>query len=807
MNRRVVITGYGVINDLGKNKDEIRKRVFDGECGLSKVGISAVDGVTESTFGAIKDLTEVSDHFEKFGVPYDRCVQLAIMASKECISQSGVKIDDPYRFGVSIGTSLGGTLSGEKYHEQWINKGYEEADGDLLKQYPLHAIADSLSLEYGFKGCKNIISTACAASGNSIGFGFDMIRNDTHDVVLAGGVDPLSRFSFSGFIALKAIDPEACRPYSGSTGINLGEGSAFFLLEEYEHAVRRGAKIIAELYGCGLSADAYHQTAPAKGGAGAIRSMRAALDQANLGPNDISYVNGHGTGTRANDVNETAAFLDVFGETGIPLSSTKGATGHCLGAAGSVELAFSIMAVEEDKLPPTVNFEGQGHSDKVDYIPNKAVSKKCDLVLSNSFAFGGNNCSLIVGKPGFKDVKELNDKEIVITGIGCIGTGGNGIDELFNSFENGVRADFAIKSYDTAPYRSKYAVELPDVEWKKYMPIAFLRKTDCITKMTMSAGKQAMDDAKITVNRQNMDRIGIVYTTSTGPMETIESIDRTIVEKGIHAVDPSKFPSSVLNAAPGNLSIAHQLKGPITALAVGSAAGLVGLDYACQMIRNDQADTIIVIASDESNEAIHMGHDKLSLLSQNGKPAGAKDADGFIHAPGSVALVIETREHALERGAGVYASVEGYAVTSDDSPIADLNSDGKSLAKAVELAKERAGIKEPDLYVASCSGYPKFDENEANAMDKVLTASSVVSAPQALLGHSFSSSGFYGVLDALYSFRKGKVVDMPDGDYEIADGLSKYLHRGEKRSINADTACVTATSFGGTYAAVLLKRG
>ena len=807
MSRRVVITGYGVINDLGKNKEEIRRKLFDGESGLSKIGLSAADGITESTFGAVRDLTEVSEHFERFKVPYDRCVQLALMASKESIEQSGIKVDDPYRFGVSIGTSLGGTTSGEKYHEQWINKGYDEADGNLLKQYPLHAIADSLSLEYGFKGCKNIISTACAASGNSIGFGFDMIRDDTHDVILAGGVDPLSRFSFSGFTALKAIDPEPCKPYSGSTGINLGEGSAFFILEEYEHALERGADIIAEIYGCGLSADAYHQTAPAKGGTGAIRSMRAALFQAGLEAKDISYVNGHGTGTRANDVNETAAFLEVFGGNDIPLSSTKGATGHCLGAAGAVELAFSVMALQEDKLPPTVNFTEKGHSEAVDYIPNKALSRKCDIVLSNSFAFGGNNCSLIVGKPGLRDVSAPDDRDIVITGIGCLGTGGNSADELFETFRKRVRSDSTIKGYDVTPYRSRFAVEMPVVEWKKHMPIAFIRKTDGITKLTMSAGKQAMDDAGLSITRQNMEKIGIVYATATGPMETIELIDRTVVEKGIHAVDPSKFPNSVLNAAPGNLSIAYQLKGPVTALAVGSASGLVGMDYACQMIRNHQAEAMIVIASDESNETIHMGHDKLSLLSRNGKPAGAKDADGFIHAPGSVAFVLEARDHARERGAKIYASISGYAVTSDDSPIAGLNTDGDSLSKAVFLAMERAGVSETDLYVTSCSGCPQFDENEANAMKIALTKRTKVSAPQALLGHSFASAGLYGILDALYSFKESKVADMPDGDYEIAGDLMEFLYKGDGRDISADTACVTATSFGGTYAAMVFKKG
>ena len=807
MNRRVVITGYGIVNALGKNKESVKERLFKGESGLSVVEMSAADGITRSVFGAVKDLTEVSDHFERFKVPYDRCVQLALMAAEECIGQAGLSIEDPYRYGISIGTSLGGMLSGEKFHEQWIREGFEKADGELLLQYPLHAMADSLSLEYGFCGCKNIISTACAASGNSVGYAFDMIRNDSQDVILAGGVDPLSRFSFAGFTALKAIDPEACRPYSASAGINLGEGSAFFVLEEYEHAVRRGAKILAELYACGLSADAYHQTAPAKGGAGAVRSMRAALEAAQLKPSDISYVNGHGTGTKANDVNETAAFREVFAGHNIPLSSTKGATGHCLGAAGSVELAFSLMALEENMLPPTVNFEGKAAASDMNYLPNKAVKKECNMVLSNSFAFGGNNCSLIVGKPGLYPVQEMTEKEIVITGLGCIGTGGNTVSELFETFTSASVSDNLITDYDVTGCRSRYGVKMPDVEWKRQMPIAFIRKTDAITKLTMSAGRQAMDDAKLTITRQNMDRVGVVYATGTGPVGTIEAIDRSIVTGGIHAVDPSKFPNSVLNAAPGNLSIAYQLKGPITALAGGDTASLAGIDYAATMLKNHQADAIIAVSADESNEALHMGLDKLNRLSTNGLPAGAKGADGFIHAPGAVAFVLETKEHALARGAHIYASVAGYAAAADDSPIAGLKADGRALTWAVKMARSRAGMDTTDLYVSSASGAPSFDRNEACAMQEVLTGGEAVCAPQALLGHAFSASAAYGIMSAIYSFVQQKIVPMPEGEYEIAKDLRPYLHKGRGRSVKAESACVTATGFGGAYAAIVLKKG
>ena len=806
MERRVVITGYGVINDLGKSKEEIRKNLFDGVSGLSSVNMEAVDGLTEGKFGAITNLTEVDPFFEEHNIPYDRCTQLALMAAHECIEQSGICWDDPYRAGVSIGTSLGGMLSGDEYHKQWIHDGYKSANGDLLKQYPLHAVADALSLCFGLCGCKNVISTACAASGNSIGYGFDKIKSGDQDVVLAGGVDPLSRFSFSGFTSLKAIDHDYCHPYSTSTGINLGEGAAFFMLEEYEHAVKRGANIIAEFYGCGLSGDAHHQTAPDPRGGGAIRSMRAALSQSGLSPEDISYVNGHGTGTHANDIAEPVAFKEVFGANpSIPLSSTKGATGHCLGAAGSVECAFLLMALEDQMVPPTVRFDKEPDP-VIDFVPNKAKSAKLDMILSNSFAFGGNNCSIIVGKSGLYPPKPVEEDEIVITGIGCVGVGGGNVSQLFETFDAQKICTGTIEEFDTSEYDCKYSGIVPEVEYKRFVPPAFLRRTDTITKMTMAAGRQALDDAKLAVTRQNMDSIGIIYGTGTGPMETIESINRTIVEKGINSVDPSTFPNSVLNAAPGNLSIVNQLRGPISAITLAQTSGLIAVEYAAQILKNQQAEAIVAVCADEFNEPLLMGHDKLNLVSKSGKIAGAKDADGMILSAGSVAFMLERKSHAKARNAKIYAEIKGTAVCSDASEITHVKTDGAAFVKSAKLAMERAKTDSCDLIFSASTGVPEMDAADANAMKELVGEKTYVSNIQSLIGSTTGSIGCYQMLAALYSFEKGKVIDMPEGDYEIAEGLSGMLNKGANRSADIKTACVNAIGFGGTYASIVLAK-
>ncbi|MBQ8092071.1 MAG: beta-ketoacyl synthase chain length factor, partial [Clostridia bacterium] len=606
------------------------------------------------------------------------------------------------------------------------------------------------------------------------------------------------------FTGLKAIDPEPFAPYSRSSGINLGEGAAFFVLEEYEHAKKRGARILAEVFACGLSADAYHQTAPARGGVGAVRSIQSALEDAGLTPDGISYVNGHGTGTGANDVNESLAFREVFGDRNIPLSSTKGATGHCLGAAGAVECAISLLALEADMAPPTIRFES-GPDNGINYVPNQPQSCRMEKILSNSFAFGGNNCSLVVGREDNRAGKPYDpDEEIVITGIGCAGTGGADIAQLFETFRSRHRT--VDSAYENTSYAGRFAAVMPEVNWKRYIPAPMLRRINEVTRLTMASGKQALTDARWNITRSNMNRTGVIYSTGTGPLETIESINRSILTRGIRAVDPTAFSNSVVNAAPGNFSIACQLKGPITALSLGQVSGLAGVDYAVRVLRHHQADAMVAVCADEICEALQMGFDKLGYASVSGLPAGAKDADGLIIAPGSVSLLLERRGDAKARGAHIYGTIRGFAMVSDDSPVAGFNADGAALAAAAHQALSEADLKNPDLYVSAINGVPAFDRAETRIMAELAGLGTKVTVPQALLGTPVGSAGGYGILSALYSFAEGHIADLPDGAYEVAPDLAAYLHQGENREAEISTALVAATSFGGTCACLVIGK-
>ena len=768
MKKRVVITGYSVLNDMGKNRQEVEEGIFAGRSNISMQDFEYGDGVTTGPYGVIQDLREVDPFFEKEGLPYDRCTQLALMAADGCMRESGLdpEKEDPFRLGVSIGTSLGGMHSGDEFHKQWIGGGLASANEKYLYQYPLHAICDIVAKEHGFRGLKNIISTACSASGTSLGVAYDYIINGSHDAFIAGGVDPYSRFSFAGFTALKAIDKDFCRPYSASTGINLAEGAAFFVLEEYEHAKKRGATIYGEFMGYGITADAYHQTAPEPAGRGALRAMNAALDNSGLDLGQVSYINGHGTGTHANDSAESTSVAAFLGDrvSEVPMSSTKGATGHCLGAAGSVECAISLMALNRDELPPTVRFDENAkplYNKGIDYIPNRAVKKTTDVVMSNSFAFGGSNCCVVVGS--LKDV----DVEGVI--------------------------------------KTK-TIDSQEPEWKKYVPLKFIRRTDEITKYTMAAGREAMNSAKLTVNKANMDRIGVLYGTGTGPMDSIEGVSRAFITRGITAVDPSAFPNTVLNQAPGNFSIAYMLKGPTSTISLSGTAEIVAFQYACELLKNDQADAIIVIGADEANDPMFAGYGKVGMLTKNGEPSLTKGADGLTLSKGAAAFVLEKESCARERGARILATVLAGSCASDNCALSETEADGSGLKHCITEGIEKSAVGVPDLYVCGAPGVPGVDAMEAAVISGLFDDKTALANPQALIGTTPGAAGGYGILSALYAFEKGEVQGMPDGDYETAGSLGDRLPK-ENLAKDVKTAYVSSIGFGGAYAGIVLGKG
>lgn len=806
--KQIVITGYGVISAAGMNKEENRKNIFAGKSGITDAEFYYKDGTKVSASGVITEKLKEHSFYKEHNIIPDRASHLALLAADDCLADAKLdtSAENPLKVGIIIGTSLGGMRSADIFHTKWLEEGIDAADPKLLTQYPLHAVADILAMQYGFNGAKITISTACSSGANAIGLGTDLINGGLCDVVLAGGVDPISRFSFAGFTSLKAIDTNQCRPYSASTGINLGEGAAFFLLESNEHAEKRGADIKAEIKGYGISADAYHPTAPDIAGNGAVRSMTAAMVNGVCNMDDLSYINGHGTGTPSNDNSERKSWKAFVKEnTDIPLISNKAAVGHCMGAAGAVEIALSVLSIENNQVPPTVNYnEEEAKPDGgINFVPNKAMDKEVNNVLSNSFAFGGNNCSVLISKYKKREMEQMEYPDIVITGIGCVGTGGANTEELFETFKKG---ESWIEEIDTSEkdFTVKYKGKMPELDFKKYIPGRVLRRVDQVTKLAMTSGRQALLNSGLKVTPKNAGRIGVIYGTGTGPLETIEKVSRNMILTGYEGVDANIFPNTVLNAAPGNFSIANMLKGPTSTISAGSVSGLDAFIYAAELLKNNQADAIVVLSADEWNDALQTGNEKLGLLSKSGKLPFSKEADGMILAPGSAAFVLERKDHAEQRGADILAKVSGYAITSDNSPLCSFSEDGTQWKDSFLLAKEAAENPEIDYYASTSYGIPVLDKKELELMTSVLDDNTQIRSIPRLLGASSGTLGGYGLLSCVYALINQTVPEQGELSDEVDETFVKLERRTGNKPI--ETAAVSAASFGGSYTSVIISK-
>lgn len=413
--RRVVITGMGIVSPVGTGVDFAWKNVVNGKSGVRKVTEFDVDDLASQIAGIPEQGTEPGQYNPDAVIDpreqrkLDRYAMYGIVAADEAIKDAGLdKYDgDMTRVGVAIGSGIGGFNTIYENCVELHTGGPRRVSPFFIPKGIINMAAGNISIKYGLKGPNISVVTACATGAHSIGEAARMIKYGDADIMVCGGTEgAVSRISLAGFSAMRALstrndDPEhASRPWDKNRdGFIMAEGAGVLVLEEYEHAVARGAKIYAEVAGYGMSGDAYHITAPAPNGEGGKRAMIAALKDAGVAPSDVDYINAHGTSTGLGDVGELAAVQELFEGADTCMSSTKSVTGHLLGAAGAVEAIFCVMAIRDGVVPPTMNL--QDPEDAVgdfNLVPNVAQKRNVDVVVSNSFGFGGTNASLVLKK-------------------------------------------------------------------------------------------------------------------------------------------------------------------------------------------------------------------------------------------------------------------------------------------------------------------------------------------------------------------------------------------------------------------------
>lgn len=409
--RRVVITGMGMVSPVGLTVKESWGNILAGKSGIAPITHFDTTGFSTTFGGSVKDF-DVSNYLSpKDAKKMDPFIHYGIAASMEAIQDSGLEVTEANaeRIGVAVGSGIGGLPGIEKGHEAYMKGGPRKISPFFVPSNIINMISGHVSIMYGLKGPNIALVTACATGTHSIGDAARLIEYGDADVMIAGGAEmATSPCGLGGFGSARALstrndDPEtASRPWDKDRdGFVLSDGAGVMVLEEYEHAKARGAKIYAEVVGYGMSGDAFHMTLPAKGGEGASRCMNNALKNAGINPDQVNYINAHGTSTPAGDVAETDAAKATFGEHAykLAMSSTKSMTGHLLGAAGGIEAIFTALAIHDQVAPPTINIFNQDEACDLDYVPGSAREMAINYALSNSFGFGGTNATLVLARP------------------------------------------------------------------------------------------------------------------------------------------------------------------------------------------------------------------------------------------------------------------------------------------------------------------------------------------------------------------------------------------------------------------------
>jgi len=400
--KRVVITGQGTINALGHNVPDTLEAMREGRCGIGELDIRDVERLSIRIGGQVRGYT-AEDHFNRQQIAlFDRFTQFTLLAAREAVAQAGLAFSGELsqRSGVVLGTSGGGMNTLDENYRSVYEEGKNRVHPFVVPKLMNNAAASHVSMEFNLRGPSFTVATACASSNHAMGQAFNLIRSGMAPVMLTGGSE--SMLCFGGVKAwegLRVMSKDACRPFSANrNGMVQGEGAAVFVFEEYEHARARGADILAEVVGFAMTADASDIVMPSK--QGAARAIEGAIRDAGLSPEEVGYINAHGTGTAANDKTECAAVADVFGAHAdrLMISSTKSMHGHLIGGTGAVELLACTMALREGVIAPTIGYDEPDPECTLDVVPNEAREAEVDVVLSNAFAFGGLNAVLALRK-------------------------------------------------------------------------------------------------------------------------------------------------------------------------------------------------------------------------------------------------------------------------------------------------------------------------------------------------------------------------------------------------------------------------
>lgn len=638
---QIAVTGIGILSSIGRNKQEVFESMKRNQTGIEPIQSFDASKFISQIGAEIKGYNP-SEHFTlEEQSSFDRCAQYAILSIEEALKEANLERENNETIGLAFGTCNGGLNSLER------QGGLSNLDGQLTKNYPFFQQGDAVAKHFRFNGPVVTLNTACAASGNAIGFACDMIQHGYADVMIAGGADSMSTSVYAGFNALKALNDKPCSPYNNHFGMSLGEGASFLILEPLEKASARNTKIYSVIKGYGLSSDAYHETAPEPEGKGIRQAVRMAVAQAGVAKDKIEYINTHGTGTKANDPAELIGLQSFFGERfkDIYVSSSKAYFGHTLGAAAAIEYATTLLALEQGLLPATINFEEVREGcEHAKLVTNEMQAESPDHFLCNNSAFGGQNAS-ILSENNFHPnqtltlVKDSNNSitqsDVVICGFGSIHTSTNEhgkiIPSLLSNSSQTTQLKFSLKEYDKSLYE---------------------RRMNPLTQYSIGACDLAI---KSSLKSTDIDEdIGLIYGTSRGSLKSAEKYLGSILDRGIENASGVYFPDMVLNSTAGKIAKKFNIKGFSSSHSAGGTEGLQGMLYGAVTIKDGKQQTVLIGTGDE-----------ISDLSKEIDQAISLSDSTYEITEGSTFLMLADEKLAENQGLDVYAKIKGFGMGFD----------------------------------------------------------------------------------------------------------------------------------------------
>jgi 3-oxoacyl-[acyl-carrier-protein] synthase II len=723
--RRAVVTGVGVLCPVGLSRDEVADAVAAGRSGIAEIGAFDPSPFRTRFGGEVRGFDPAA-HLtaEELDAFDDRYLWLAVAAARQAVRDAGLAwgrgAPAGDRVGVAVGTCNGGLLTAERHYRMLAGLEPDAFDGKMNRNIRYHSAGAAVAAVLGAGGPAFVVSTACSSSTAALGLALELVASGAADQVIAGGSDALCLATMAGFDAIKATSTGRTAPFSLPVGLNLGEGAAFWIVEELESAARRGARIRGELLGYAFTADAHHPTAPDPRGEGAHRTMARALERGGVAVSELGCINLHGTGTEANDLAETKAVRKLVGDHVVPCHSFKSQVGHCLGAAGILEATAGLLAMERGVIPATVNFSAPRPGCDLDCVPNAPRPARYERFLSANYAFGGHNAAIAVGAcDPARPPKAGTDPAArpVITGVGAVTPFGLGVGALLAGLRAG-RTGLAPFGDRVSPgTKARLAGLVPEFSARDVDRRLDFRSLTRLSRYAIAAARLALTDAGLRLGPREGLETGVLNGVCVGTSE--EEYMRVVTRSRGAEADIGGFASIVPNAAGGWVSSALALKGYSCTAAMGADAGLFATALARLAVRSGSTARVLAGGVDELYSQYVLNYDALGHL-KSGEAEARCGLDLEIPArrvlaEGAAYAVIEERAVAAARGARILGEIAGAGQTTDAAVELGARRTPEALARAIAQALAAAGWEARDVEIVCWS--PQGNRGDASCLE------------------------------------------------------------------------------------------